>query len=188
MNVVPLRKEDWVKEVLDLVEEGESSFWRAAVIMQRQISDGMSQVKVAKALGKSRSWVQFHLGWLKEKKNTTSDDASGTGTPSRKTPFSGQKQKKRKPRKQPESHSYQPDDLIQEECVDCNSQEERWHNSLANVAGDAVSMEAYWAREFGEWEKFSVPSTHVTLAKQAAEAWTNLASKIAKMGGSRGKT
>jgi hypothetical protein len=42
------------------------------------------------------------------------------------------------------------------------------------MAGDAVSLPSYWTREFGEWEKFEVPTSLVTLVKQAAKAWAKL--------------
>jgi hypothetical protein len=92
----------WVTEVHDLIAEGESSFWKAAVIMQRQIDDGMSRSALAKELGKSEGWVRAHLKWLKE------DDCV---VPLR-TPFSGQGPKKRKTKQQP---SVDPDEMPTEE-------------------------------------------------------------------------
>ena len=71
-------------------------------------------------------------------------------------------------------------DPIQETCADCNTQEEHWERSLSNLPGDAISMRSYWSREFGKWEKFKVSSSLVTLAKQAAAAWTKLAADLAK--------
>jgi ParB-like chromosome segregation protein Spo0J len=65
-------------------------------------------------------------------------------------------------------------DPIEEPCDDCNTEEERWQRSLGNMAGDAVSLPSYWTREFGEWEKFEVPTSLVTLVKQAAKAWAKL--------------
>jgi len=68
---------------------------------------------------------------------------------------------------------------IQEDCDDCNSDSERWERSLSNMAGDAISIRAFWTREFGEqWETFDVPSTAVTLAKQAAKEWAELATSL----------
>jgi len=55
---------------------------------------------------------------------------------------------------------------------------EQWQHSLANLAGDAIAMPAYWTREFGDWKKFKAPSDLVTLAKQAAEAWAEVASNL----------
>jgi hypothetical protein len=67
------------------------------------------------------------------------------------------------------------------DCDDCNNDSERWERSLGNVAGDAISLCSFWTREFGEeWENFEVPSTAVTLAKQAAKAWAELAANLTK--------
>jgi hypothetical protein len=58
---------------------------------------------------------------------------------------------------------------------------ERWERSLSNIAGDSISLRAFWTREFGEdWETFGVPSTAVTLAKQAAKEWAELAADLTK--------
>jgi hypothetical protein len=72
-----------------------------------------------------------------------------------------------------------PDDPIQEPCTDCETPEQFWQRSLSNLAGDAISIRAFWTRQFGKWEKFAVPSELVTLAKQAAEAWQALAKTLA---------
>jgi hypothetical protein len=58
--------------------------------------------------------------------------------------------------------------------------EQRWQRSLGNIAGDAVALRAYWTKEFGDWEKFEVPSEFVTLVKQAANAWMELAADLTK--------
>lgn len=71
-------------------------------------------------------------------------------------------------------------DPIQEECEDCDTPQEHWQRSVSNMAGDAVSMSAFWSREFGRWDKFEVPSPLATLVKQAAAAWTKLATDLAK--------
>lgn len=72
----------------------------------------------------------------------------------------------------------QPNDPIQEPCTDCETPEEFWQRSLSNLASDAISMRAFWTRQFGEWKKFKVPSDLVTLAEQAAEAWATLARQL----------
>jgi len=69
-------------------------------------------------------------------------------------------------------------DTIEEPCTDCDTPEQFWQRSLSNLAGDAIAMRAYWTRQFGEWEKFEVPSNLVTVAEQAADAWTKLAATI----------
>jgi hypothetical protein len=53
-----------------------------------------------------------------------------------------------------------------------------WQRSLSNLAGDAISMRAFWTRQFGDWEKFDAPSDLVTLAQQAAEAWQEVAQEL----------
>jgi hypothetical protein len=66
----------------------------------------------------------------------------------------------------------------QGECPDCETEQDFWERSFGNLAGDAISMRAFWKRQFGDWEKFEVTSELVTLAEQAAEAWTKLAASI----------
>jgi hypothetical protein len=73
----------------------------------------------------------------------------------------------------------QTPDPTQDDCDDCNNDSERWERSLSNMAGDAISIRAFWNKTFGkEWEEFDVPSTAVTLAKQAAKEWTELAADL----------
>jgi hypothetical protein len=60
-----------------------------------------------------------------------------------------------------------------------NSATDQWERSLGNMAGDAISIRAFWDKTFGkEWKTFEVPSTAVTLAKQAAQEWTWLADDL----------
>jgi hypothetical protein len=57
--------------------------------------------------------------------------------------------------------------------------QEQWQRSVGNMAGEAVSLEAFWTKTFGkEWEGFDVPSDLVTLAREAADAWTQIANKL----------
>jgi hypothetical protein len=58
--------------------------------------------------------------------------------------------------------------------------EQTWQRSLSNAAGEAVALRAYWTRIFGDWQKFKAPSDLVTLAKQAATAWVELAADLSK--------
>lgn len=74
----------------------------------------------------------------------------------------------------------QASDPIQETCDDCDTPEQHWQRSLGNLAGDAISMSAYWSRQFGKWQRFDVPSSLVSLVEQAAKAWSELASNLAK--------
>jgi hypothetical protein len=62
--------------------------------------------------------------------------------------------------------------------------EQRWHNSLGNMAGEGVSLRAYWSRIFGEdWKTFKVPSDLVTLARQCADEWTEIADEVTTRAG-----
>jgi ParB-like nuclease domain len=63
---------------------------------------------------------------------------------------------------------------------DGNTPEQRWQHALGNIAGEAVALRAFWTRIFGDWEKYDCPSDLVTLAKQAAQAWTELAADLSK--------
>ena len=56
--------------------------------------------------------------------------------------------------------------------------QEQWEMSLSNHAGEAIALEAFWNRLFGDWRQFESSSTLVALARQAAEAWTNLADEM----------
>lgn len=69
---------------------------------------------------------------------------------------------------------------MQGACADCDTPEAHWQRSASNLAGDAISMRAYWTREFGDWEKFEVPASLVVVAKQAAQAWAQLSKELAK--------
>jgi hypothetical protein len=54
------------------------------------------------------------------------------------------------------------------------TEEERWQRSLANMAyeaGGAASLRASWTKEFGEWERFTVPSYLVPLVEDASREW-----------------
>ncbi|MGY4318996.1 hypothetical protein [Bradyrhizobium sp. JR3.5] len=69
--------------------------------------------------------------------------------------------------------------LSDEPCADCNTQQERWHRSLSNMAGEAISLPAYWTQQFDkDWQTFDVPADVLTLAKQAAEAWNDIVESL----------
>jgi DUF3102 family protein len=72
------------------------------------------------------------------------------------------------------------DDPVQEPCEDCTTPEETWQRSLVNIAGDMLSMRAFWTRQFGDWEKFNVTSDLVTLAEQASEELIQLSKMLRK--------
>jgi hypothetical protein len=49
------------------------------------------------------------------------------------------------------------------------------------MAEEAISLEAFWNKTFGEeWKQFEVSSDLVTLAQQAADAWTRIADELTK--------
>jgi hypothetical protein len=64
---------------------------------------------------------------------------------------------------------------IEEPCPDCDTPEDFWRRGLSNMAGDAIAMRSYWSRQYGGWQSYKVTSELVTLARQAADAWTELA-------------
>jgi hypothetical protein len=56
----------------------------------------------------------------------------------------------------------------QEPCTDCNTAEEQWQRSVANLLGDILTMRAYWDRLFGDdWKAYKIPSSHIKLAVDA---------------------
>ena len=61
---------------------------------------------------------------------------------------------------------------------DHNTDQDLWQRSLGNLAGDSIAMEAFWKRQFGDWEKFEGTSDLLTLTEHAAEAWNKLARKL----------
>jgi DNA-binding Lrp family transcriptional regulator len=62
---------------------------------------------------------------------------------------------------------------------DRETPEQFWQCSLGNMAGEAVSLESYWTKQFGpEWKQFRASSDLVTLAKQAAEACAKIAERV----------
>jgi DUF3102 family protein len=70
-------------------------------------------------------------------------------------------------------------DPIVETCEDSDTEQECWQRSLANMASDAVALEASWSREFGNgWRKFTAPSDIRTLACQAADAWVRIVHQV----------
>jgi len=69
---------------------------------------------------------------------------------------------------------------LEEPCEDCNSPQEFWERSAANMAGEAISLRAYWTRQFGKWEKCEKPSHLATLARQAADEWNAIAEDLSR--------
>ena len=66
------------------------------------------------------------------------------------------------------------------------SPQERWRNSVSFMAGNSISLPAYWTKEFGEWEKFKVTSDISTLIKQAIKAWKEIGDRMGVAGDNRG--
>jgi hypothetical protein len=83
-----------------------------------------------------------------------------------------------KPRKPKPDHTPTASDIMDEDCPDCRTEEERWQTSCANFASYAATMRAYWKRQFGDWQKFEIPSALVMLANEAAETWAQLAREL----------
>jgi hypothetical protein len=59
--------------------------------------------------------------------------------------------------------------------------QEQCEMSVSNNAGEAISLEAYWSRLFGDWRRFESSSTLATLAGQAAAAWAEIHAKLAQV-------
>jgi hypothetical protein len=61
---------------------------------------------------------------------------------------------------------------------DGETRQDFWQRSLSNLAGEAISLRAYWTKHFGEWEKFDKPKEIKTLAMQAMAAWADIAAQL----------
>jgi hypothetical protein len=48
-----------------------------------------------------------------------------------------------------------------------------------SFAGEAIAMQAYWKKHFGDWRRFAVTSEMRTLIKEAAKEWADLAHDLA---------
>jgi hypothetical protein len=58
------------------------------------------------------------------------------------------------------------------------SLEERWNNSIGHFAGDAIAMRHLWKRLFGDWQQFRLRPEYLTLIKEAAKEWAELAASV----------
>jgi hypothetical protein len=69
------------------------------------------------------------------------------------------------------------DDLIQDDPPDVHrmTEEDRWHRSAAYLFGDIVAADAYWRREFGDWQDIEPVKELLVLLEQATEALQRLA-------------
>jgi hypothetical protein len=54
------------------------------------------------------------------------------------------------------------------------SDEDHWAATIAKYAGEILALRAYWRRQFGQWERFSVSSELVELAEQAVNEWKEI--------------
>jgi hypothetical protein len=72
----------------------------------------------------------------------------------------------------------QKPELAPEDLPD-DTPQQRWHYSVSNIAGEAISLLAFWDKTFGqEWRSFEVSSDLATLAQQAADAWAQIANEL----------
>ena len=53
-----------------------------------------------------------------------------------------------------------------------------WRDSLANMAGECISLMAYWDQKWPCWESYEASSDLQTLARQAGDTWNNIAKKL----------
>lgn len=72
-------------------------------------------------------------------------------------------------------------DVTPQSDADEDTSEEQWHRSVENLAGESVALQAMWTRIFGkDWKTYSVPSELAALAREAADAWKQIASDLDK--------
>ena len=79
-----------------------------------------------------------------------------------------------KTRKLPRRIELHVSDPLKAECEDCDTPTDCWQRSLANNAGDAAALRAFWSREYPGWEQFRATSDLIALAKEAAAAWSEI--------------
>lgn len=67
--------------------------------------------------------------------------------------------------------------------TESDTPEEIWYRGLTYRAGEAIAgaTVSNWRNSYGDYTKFKVTSELVTLAEQAAEAWTKLAEHLREM-------
>jgi len=133
---------------------------------------GVSDKTVARARRKSEGRAEIpHT-----KKRT---DRTGRKQPATKPKKSQVTKAAAQPPKPKTSVVDTPADPIIERCPDCATPEEEWQRSLTSLASDAISLPAFWSRQFGDdWKHFTVTSELVALAQQAADTWSKLASEL----------
>jgi hypothetical protein len=63
--------------------------------------------------------------------------------------------------------------------ADDDGRERSWQRSLGNFAGEALTMPAFWTREFGpQWKDLRATSDLIVLAQQAADTWREIATHL----------
>jgi hypothetical protein len=58
------------------------------------------------------------------------------------------------------------------------SLEERWNNSIGHFASNAIAMRHLWKKLFGDWQQFKLQPEYLTLIKEAAKEWAELAASL----------
>jgi hypothetical protein len=69
-------------------------------------------------------------------------------------------------------------DLIQETHPDVVTTEQRWQWSALSLFRDLIAVQAYWKRQFGDWQKFRPPDELIALMDQASSAMQTLTSDL----------
>jgi hypothetical protein len=85
-----------------------------------------------------------------------------------------------KTRKFPRRIELPVSDPLEAECEDRDMPVDCWQRSLANNAGDAVALRAFWSRQYPGWEQFRATSDLIALAKEAAAAWGEIVELLKK--------
>ena len=80
---------------------------------------------------------------------------------------------KKRPSRDGQKREIAPEDLPSD------TPQQQWGYSVGNMAGEAVSLPAFWDRTFGKgWQKFELSSDLVTLVQQAADTWAQIAEEL----------
>jgi hypothetical protein len=126
---------------------------------------GMSDRAIAEKIGVSQPTVS------RARERTTDTNVSVE----KRTGKDGKAPKLPEPKAKPNAKPQPIVLLTDTPCTDCGTRQEFWQRSVFNMAGEAVSLTAYWKQQFGsDWEKFEVPSDMLTLVRQAVEEWQGI--------------
>jgi hypothetical protein len=91
-----------------------------------------------------------------------------------KKTYKQERERKRKSQVKSRAKSLLRSGDLEPETYEDQSPEEQWQNSLANLCGDVLAIEAYWNKQFHGWQKFELPSHIKKLLREAATALTSL--------------